>query len=300
MHRRPNLVRGHPDGYKEKKGYHRARGGAPRSTARLPSIVPQPPSLWDPTPPFQQPLASWLRSIGPRPSMAASSDHGDIKDACNGTNGGACAHSLALEAVQPRLHHARLVARHLAQRQHGMRCSWRSRHGSCRCMDFKPIELLIAAWLLKLGPRLTKSNIEYVILQGSQFHRTKWRVLAAAAGWTSCRGGPVSGCSLRPTTSASKVLLLHLEHSSHALPRPPCLTNVERTQGAQWSVAGSAHRLQWPRASCCSEGVSSRPAQLQRPLAARSGGYTAVAGSRAHLVCVCGAVWDVGVSGCGI
>ena len=76
---------------------------------------------------------------------------------------------------------------------------------------------------------------------------------AAAAGWTSCRGGPVSGCSLRPTTSASKALLLRLEHSSHALPRPPCLTNVERTQGAQWSVAGSAHRLQWPRASCCSE-----------------------------------------------
>ena len=36
-------------------------------------------------------------------SMAASSDHGDIKDACNGTNGGACAHPHALEAVQPRL-----------------------------------------------------------------------------------------------------------------------------------------------------------------------------------------------------
>ena len=181
-------------------------------------------------------------------------EHGDIKDACNGTNGGACAHSLALEAVQPRLHHARLAARHLAQRQHGMRCSWRSRHGSCRCMDFKPIELLIAAWLLKLGPRLTKSNIEYVILQGSQFHRTKWRVLAAAAGWTSCRGGPVSGCSLRPTTSASKVLLLHLEHSSHALPRPPCLTNVERTQGAQWSMAAGvfAHDSSGSR-QCCSE-----------------------------------------------
>ena len=104
-------------------------------------------------------------------------DHGDIKDACNGTNGGACAHSLALEAVQPRLHHARRAARHLAQRQHGMRCSWRSRHGSCRCMDFKPIELLIAAWLLKLGPRLTKSNIEYVILQWSQFRRTKCEYL---------------------------------------------------------------------------------------------------------------------------
>ena len=49
-------------------------------------------------------------------------DHGDIKDACNGTNGGACDYPLALEAVQPRLYHARLIARHhLAQRQHGMR-----------------------------------------------------------------------------------------------------------------------------------------------------------------------------------
>ena len=87
--------------------------------------------------------------------------------------------------VQLRLHHARLAARHLAQRQHGMRCSWRSRQcGSCRCMDFKPIELLIAAWLLKLGPRLTKSNIEYVILQGSQVHRTKWqRVLQCCSRW---------------------------------------------------------------------------------------------------------------------
>ena len=60
-----------------------------------------------------------------------------------------------------------------------LRCSWRSRQcGSCCCTNVKPVELIIAAWLLKLGPRLTKSNLEYVILQGSQFHRTKWlRVL---------------------------------------------------------------------------------------------------------------------------
>ena len=61
---------------------------------------------------------------------------------------------------------------------------------------------------LKLGPRLIKSNLEYVILQGSQFHRTKWRrenFNAAAAGWTMCHCGPVSGCSLRPTTSSSEV-----------------------------------------------------------------------------------------------
>ena len=56
-----------------------------------------------------------------------------------------------------------------------LRCSWRSRQrGSCRCTNVKPVELIVAVWPLKLGPRLTKSNIEYVILQGSQFHRTKW------------------------------------------------------------------------------------------------------------------------------
>ena len=78
-------------------------------------------------------------------------ENGDIKDACNGTNGGACDHPLAFEAVQPHLYHARLAARHhLAQRQHGMRCSRCSgQHGSCHCMDFKPIELLIAARLLE-------------------------------------------------------------------------------------------------------------------------------------------------------
>ena len=57
-----------------------------------------------------------------------------------------------------------------------LRCSWRSRQrGSCCCTNVKPVELIIAAWQLKLGPRLTKSNLEYVILQGSQFHRTKWQ-----------------------------------------------------------------------------------------------------------------------------
>ena len=55
---------------------------------------------------------------------------------------------------------------------------------------------------------------------------------------------------------------------------------------------------------CCSERCQQQPARLQRPLAACSGGYTAVAGSRAHLVCVCGAVMGCGCVwlrvGCGI
>ena len=126
------------DRYKEIRGYHRDWGAA-RSTMRTkaPIVPPRNPSFF---------LAAR------RPLLAASSDHGDIKDACNGTSGGGCAHPRALKAVQPRLHHARLAARHLAQRQHGIRCRWRlleaglrQQHGSCRSMDFTWIELLVTA-----------------------------------------------------------------------------------------------------------------------------------------------------------
>ena len=51
-------------------------------------------------------------------------------------------------------------------------------------MDFKSIELLFATWLLKLGPRLTKSNLEYAILQGSHFfRRERQRVLQRCSRW---------------------------------------------------------------------------------------------------------------------
>ena len=44
-------------------------------------------------------------------------------------------------------------------------------HGHCA-------QVLVAAGCVELGPRLTRSNLEFVILQGSQFHRTNWwRVL---------------------------------------------------------------------------------------------------------------------------
>ena len=54
---------------------------------------------------------------------------------------------------------------------------------------------------VELGPRLKRSNLEYVILH---FHRKKWRehFNAAAAGRASCRGGPVGGCSCVPTTTS--------------------------------------------------------------------------------------------------
>ena len=36
-------------------------------------------------------------------------------------------------------------------------------------------QVLVAAGYVELGPRLKRSNLEYVILQGSHFHHRKWR-----------------------------------------------------------------------------------------------------------------------------
>ena len=67
-------------------------------------------------------------------------------------------------------------------------------------------QVLVAADYVELGPRLKRSSLECVILQGSQlcrsycgenFHNT------TAAGRASCCGRPDRGCYLRPTTSSS-------------------------------------------------------------------------------------------------
>ena len=165
----------------------------------------------------------WCAPIGPR--LVAASDHGDIKDASNGASGGSCAHPRALKAVHPSLHHARLAARQPAQRQHGMRCSWRSRRPEAvRCTDFKLIEFAHCCWLLKLGPRLTKANIEYAIFAEVAVSPYKMAAstptLQPLAGPRAAVGRSAAVLCLRPTTSSSRVLLLRLEHSSHALPRP--------------------------------------------------------------------------------
>ena len=141
-----------------------------------------------------------------RPLLPTSSAHGDIKDASNGASGGGCAPPRTFVAAQLRLHHARLATRHVAERQHGATLwlvfeaarSCRRVHGCCA-------QVLVAAGYVELGPRLTRSNLEYVILQGSHFHRTKWqRALqrCTAAGRASCHGGPVGGCSCVPTTTS--------------------------------------------------------------------------------------------------
>ena len=70
-------------------------------------------NLWNP--PRNPALLVLVGSLWP-----TSSDHGDIKDACNGTSGGGFAHPRALKAVRGHaFHHAR-AARHLAKRQHGL------------------------------------------------------------------------------------------------------------------------------------------------------------------------------------
>ena len=111
-----------------------------------------------------------------RPLLPTSSGHGDIKDASNGASGGGCARPRALVAVQPRLHHGRLAVRHLAERQHGATL-WLALEAarSCRRVHGCGAQVLVAAGYVELGPRLKRSNLEYVILQGSQFHRTKWQ-----------------------------------------------------------------------------------------------------------------------------
>ena len=81
--------------------------------------------------------------------------------------------------------------------------TWLER-GSCRWLVCCTCSLLPGC--VELGPRLTRSNPECVILQaswvcrsqgGEHLHNT------AAAGRASCCGGPDRGCSLRPTTSSS-------------------------------------------------------------------------------------------------
>ena len=123
--------------------------------------------------------------LGPgRPPLPTSSCHGDIKDASNGASGGGCACPRTFVAVQPRLHHDRLAVRHLAQRQHGATL-WLALEAarSCHRVHGCRAQVLDAADDVELGPRLKRSILEYVILQGSQFHRTKWqRVLQPPAG----------------------------------------------------------------------------------------------------------------------
>jgi hypothetical protein len=108
-----------------------------------------------------------------RPLLPTSSGHGDIKDASNGASGGGCARPRALVAVQPRLHHGRLAVRHLAQRQHGATL-WLVLEAarSCPRVHGCRTQVLVAADYVELGPRLNRSNLEYVILQGSQLYRS--------------------------------------------------------------------------------------------------------------------------------
>ena len=92
-------------------------------------------------------------------------------------------------------------------------------------------QVLVAADYVELGPRLKRSNLEYVILQGSHFHRTKWqRVLQRCSRqpglvprWTGWR------LLLSPNDyflNTVEVRSRRLEHSS----RSHVLSNCMRVQ----------------------------------------------------------------------
>jgi hypothetical protein len=69
-----------------------------------------------------------------------------------------------------------LAVRHVAERQRGA-TMWLALEAarSCPRVHGCRTQVLVAAGYVELGPRLKGSNLEYVILQGSQFHRTKWQ-----------------------------------------------------------------------------------------------------------------------------
>ena len=103
-----------------------------------------------------------------------------------------------LEAVQPCRHHARLVPQHLALLQHGVvmhsgsrlwKWSLCAQWSVCSCAQ-------ICFTTAQLGPRLKRSNLEYVILHRSQFAVEKSASTHdAAAGRALCSNGPARGCS---------------------------------------------------------------------------------------------------------
>ena len=186
-----------------------------------------------------------------RPLLPTSSGHGDIKDACNGASGGGCAHPRSLVAVQPRLHHGRLAVRHLAERQHGATL-WLALEAarSCRRVHGCGAQVLVAAGYVELGPRLKRSNLEYVILQGSQFHRTKWqRVLHRCSrqpglvprwtGWRLCS----SVVSQRLLPESYEVRSRRLERSSRSHVLTDSMMHVHGTQWQEHAHAGLLHRV---------------------------------------------------------
>ena len=80
-------------------------------------------------------------------------------------------------------------------------------HGHCA-------QVLVAAGYADMGPRLTRSNLEFVHLQGLSFtvQNGGEYFYAAAAGWASCRGA-------RSAAALCVRRLLHPRYGIIAAPR---------------------------------------------------------------------------------
>ena len=89
-----------------------------------------------------------------------------------------------------------------------LRCGWRSRQrgavDACTVAVLKcSLQLAIWSWGRGSQGRISSSSFcrgrSFTVQNGCEYFTV------AAADWTSCRGGPVSGCSLRPPTSSFEV-----------------------------------------------------------------------------------------------
>jgi len=109
-------------------------------------------------------------------------------------------------------------------------------------------QVLVAAGYVELGPRLKRSNLEYVILQGSQFHRTKWqRVLHRCSRrpgfvprWTAWR---LLLCPNDYFLKTIEVRSRRLERSSRSHVLTDSMMHVHGTQWQEHAHAGLLHRV---------------------------------------------------------
>ena len=135
-------------------------------------------------------------------------------------------------------------------------------HGRCA-------QVLVATGHVELGPRLTRSNLEFVILQGSQFHRTKWqRVLQHSSRRPGRAAMPgqrllfasddffIQGIIAVPRTQLSCAPTRSLTDEMLRVRRHDAMVAAVASASARLSAVGAA---------------SAATARLWRPLVARSG-----------------------------
>ena len=98
-----------------------------------------------------------------------------------------------------------------------LRCGWRSRQRGAvleRTVAVFRCSLQLTMWSWGRGSKGRISSTSFCRGRTFTVQNGGENFNAAAAGWTLCHCGPVSGCSLRPTTSSSEVQSLRIERSS--------------------------------------------------------------------------------------